>query len=94
MEFHLKLAQLSGNRIQINTLTYLFDLLYLKYRGNILFVTPMDRVDSEHIQLYEAIEKKDVAKARDVLSRHISNVKQHAIESTRRALAEKRIKTI
>jgi DNA-binding GntR family transcriptional regulator len=94
MEFHLKLAQLSGNRIQINTLTYLFDLLYLKYRGNILFVTPMDRVDSEHIQLYEAIAKKDVTQARDVLSRHISNVKKHAIESTKRALAEKRIKTI
>jgi DNA-binding GntR family transcriptional regulator len=94
MEFHLKLAQLSGNQIRINTLKYLFDLLYLKYRGNILFVTPMDRVDSEHIQLYEAIEKKDLHQARAVLSRHIANVKQHAIESTRRALAEKRIKPI
>jgi DNA-binding GntR family transcriptional regulator len=94
MEFHLKLAQLSCNQIRINTLKYLFDLLYLKYRGNILFVTPMDRVDSEHIQLYEAIEKKDLHQARAVLSRHIANVKQHAIESTRRALAEKRIKPI
>jgi DNA-binding GntR family transcriptional regulator len=94
MEFHLKLAQLSGNRIQNNTLKYLFDLLYLKYRGNILFVTPMDRVDNEHIQLYEAIEKKDLKQARSVLSRHIANVKKHAIESTRRALAEKRIRHI
>jgi DNA-binding GntR family transcriptional regulator len=94
MEFHLKLAQLSGNQIQINTLKYLFDLLYLKYRGNILFVTPMDRVDNEHIQLYEAIENRDLQQAREVLSRHISNVKKHAIESTRRALRDKRIKPI
>jgi DNA-binding GntR family transcriptional regulator len=92
MEFHLKLAQLSDNQIQFNTLKYLFDLLYLKYRGNILFVTPMDRVDNEHIQLYEAIENKDLAQARAVLSRHIANVKKHAIESTRRALQDKRIK--
>jgi DNA-binding FadR family transcriptional regulator len=92
MEFHLKLARLSGNQIRINTLKYLFDLLYLKYRGNILFVTPMDRVDNEHIQLYEAIENKDLPTARKVLSSHIANVKQHAIESTRRALQDKRIK--
>lgn len=94
MEFHLKLAQLSDNQIQFNTLKYLFDLLYLKYRGNILFVTPMDRVDNEHIQLYEAIENKDLAQARAVLSRHIANVKKHAVESTRRALQEKRIKMV
>lgn len=94
MEFHLKLAQLSGNQIQINTLKYLFDLLYLKYRGNILFVTPMDRVDNEHIQLFEAIESKDLSQASAVLSRHIANVKKHAIESTRRALQDKHIKPI
>lgn len=94
MEFHLKLAQLSGNRIQINTLKYLFDLLYLKYRGNILFVTPMDRVDSEHIRLYESIVKKDLPLAQEILSRHIANVKQHAVECIQRALNEKRIKPI
>ncbi len=94
MEFHLKLAQMSGNRIQINTLKYLYDLLYLKYRGNILFVTPMDRVDSEHIRLYESIVKKDLPLAQEILSRHIANVKQHAVECIQRALNEKRIKPI
>ena len=94
MEFHLKLAQLSGNRIQINTLKYLFDLLYLKYRGNILYVTPMDRVDSEHIRLYESIVKKDLPLAQEILSRHIVNVKQHAVDCIQRALNEKRIKPI
>ena len=40
-EFHMTLAELSECNLQINTLRHLFDLLYLKYRGNILFVTPM-----------------------------------------------------
>ena len=94
MEFHLALATLSGCTIQINTLKSLFDLLYLKYRGNILFVTPMDTVDSEHIQLYEHILTSNLEGATTVLKQHISNVKEHAIISIKRMNKEKNIKTI
>ena len=89
MEFHLTLAELSGNSIQIKTLKSLFDLLYLKYRGNMLFVTPMDRVDNEHKQLYEYIADSDVKGAQKVMARHISNVKKHAILCIERMLKEK-----
>ncbi|MBU8911757.1 MAG: GntR family transcriptional regulator, partial [Desulfobacterales bacterium] len=81
MEFHLILAGLSGCAIQINTLKSLFDLLYLKYRGNILFVTPMETVDSEHTKLYEFIADSDLDGAVRILKQHISNVKEHAIIS-------------
>ncbi len=84
MEFHLCLANLSGCTTQINTLRHLFDLLYLKYRGNVLFVTPMDTVDAEHIKLYECIEAGDLKGARAVLSSHISHVKKHAVISIER----------
>jgi len=94
MEFHLKLAELSGCAIQVKTLRSLFDLLYLKYRGNILFVTPMDKVDSEHRQLCERIFESDLSGARQVLESHISNVKQHALESISRLEREKRLQTI
>jgi len=94
MEFHLILAELSGNRIQINTLKFLFDLLYLKYRGNILFVTPMETVDSEHIRLYDDISAGKTENAQAVLAQHISNVKKHAILSIERINQEKNIKTI
>ena len=40
MEFHMTLAELSGNRIRVACLKDLFDLLYLKYRGNIFFRYP------------------------------------------------------
>lgn len=94
MEFHLVLAKLSGCSIQINTLNSLFDLLYLKYRGNILFVTPMDTVDSEHIKLYDYIVDSKLNNAVKILRQHISNVKKHAILSIERVNKEKSIKTI
>ena len=94
MEFHLVLAKLSGCTIQINTLISLFDLLYLKYRGNILFVTPMDTVDSEHIKIYDCIAGSDLDGADQILKQHISNVKKHAIISIERINKEKSIKTI
>jgi len=94
MEFHLVLAELSGCTIQINTLKSLFDLLYLKYRGNILFVTPMDTVDSEHIKLYDYIAESNLAGATRILKQHISNVKKHAIISIERINKEKNLKSI
>ena len=94
MEFHLALAKLSGCTIQINTLKSLFDLLYLKYRGNILFVTPMDTVDSEHIKLYEYIADSNLDGASKILKQHISNVKEHAIISIKKMNKEKSMKTI
>jgi DNA-binding GntR family transcriptional regulator len=94
MEFHLVLAKLSGCSIQINTLKFLFDLLYLKYRGNILFVTPMDTVDSEHTKLYDCIVHSDLDGASQILKQHISNVKAHAVISIERINREKKIKAI
>ena len=57
----------------------LFDLLYLKYRGNILFVTPMEIVDADHIQLYDNIAAGNFDGARPVPAGHIANVKNHAV---------------
>jgi len=94
MAFHLQLAELSGCAIQMKTLRSLFDLLYLKYRGNILFVTPMDKVDFEHQNLYERISESDLTGAHEILQHHISNVKEHALESIARLERQKNIQTI
>ncbi len=94
MAFHLKLATLSGCTIQVNALKSLFDLLYLKYRGHVLFLTPMDTVDSEHRQLYEHIAVSDLEGATAILQKHIANVKGHAIASIKRFNKEKSLKII
>jgi len=94
MAFHLKLATLSGCTIQVNALKSLFDLLYLKYRGHILFLTPMDTVDAEHIKLYEHIAASDLQRATAILQQHIANVREHAIVSIKRFNKEKSLEII
>lgn len=90
MEFHMTLAEFSQCTLQINTLKHLFDLLYLKYRGNILFVTPMERVDDEHSRLYGCIASRDSENACQILRQHIADVKHHAIVSIQKIMEEKK----
>ncbi len=89
MEFHLVLAELSGCGVQKEALRNLFDLLYLKYRGSMLFVTSMDEAAKEHLRIFEGIANKDLEGARRHLSHHILNVKEHALISLGRMLSEK-----
>ena len=89
MAFHLTLATLSGNRIQSRILADLFDLLYLKYGGRILFSTSMTSADSDHQELYDRIATRDLKGARRTLSRHIRRVRQHVLRGLARITAEK-----
>ena len=89
MEFHLTLASLSGNRVQHQTLRILFDLLYLKYGGNLLFSTSMDKADTAHKELFSRIREGDLEGARSILSHHIQRVKKHVLNSLERLMEEK-----
>lgn len=81
MEFHLTLARLSGALVQARMLSNLFDLLYLKYGGNVLFITSMDSADKDHQELFEAILGGDLNRAEATLAGHILRVKNHVLES-------------
>ena len=89
MEFHLTLAALSGNRVQHQTLRLLFDLLYLKYGGNILFSTSMEKADTAHKELFGHIRDNNLEGAKDVLSHHINSVKKHVLSGLARMMKEK-----
>jgi len=89
MEFHLTLAALSGNRVQHQTLRLLFDLLYLKYGGNILFSTSMDKADAAHKKLFNHLRDNNLAEAKTVLSQHINSVKKHVLNGLERLIKEK-----
>ncbi len=89
MAFHLELASFSGNRVQGTALRNLFDLLYLKYGGSILFSTSMDRADEDHQALFARIEERDVEGARSVLSQHIQNVRDHVLSGLKKKHRER-----
>ncbi len=86
MEFHLMLSELSGRKVQHQTLTNLFDLLYLKYGGEFLFSSSMDSADADHKELFGHIEQRDLKGAKRVLSRHILRVKAHVLKGVRQMI--------
>lgn len=90
MTFHLTLAELAGRPIAVETLRNLFDRLYLKYGGSILFSTSMEQAASDHNELYGRIESGDAAGARAVLSSHIRRVCKHVLEGLQLIKAEKK----
>ncbi len=89
MEFHITLASISRWQVHIRILKQLFDLLYLKYRGNFLSARPADIVDREHEEIARTVLNRDITKARDALAFHLTNVKKEVMENLNRVIAEK-----
>jgi DNA-binding GntR family transcriptional regulator len=85
MEFHLTLAQLSGNQVHCKILRDLFDLLYLKYSSNVLFSTSMDSADADHQALFDSIAGGDLKTARRTLSGHIRRVREHVLKGLKKS---------
>ena len=91
MEFHLTLAALADCAVQHQTLRNLFDLLYLKYGGTLLFATSMDRADADHQSLFQNIAAQDASAARRVLRKHIRRVKKHVLTGLSQMAAASKI---
>ena len=87
-EFHLSLAELSGRKIQLQTLQYLFDLLYLKYGGSLLFIQSKDPVGSQHQRIFNAVVSHDVEEAGKALKAHFTQIKFQALKALGEMIAE------
>ena len=89
MEFHLTLASLSQKSLQQKMLQNLFDLLYLKYRNSMSYVTSMHPIDSDHQVIFDAVVSRNLHKAQEIISKHILHAKKHALISLERMMKEK-----
>lgn len=98
VRFHMTLAELSQNQTQTRALGHLFDLLYLKYGGDILFSQYMKPDDfaahiastaSCHQQIFDAVLAKDLESAKKALTHHIRAVKVDVLNGLQRMLEDK-----
>ena len=98
VRFHMTLAELSQNQTQTRALGHLFDLLYLKYGGDILFSQYMKSDDfaahiastaSCHQQIFDAVIAQDLESAKKALSHHIRAVKEDVLIGLQRMLEDK-----
>ena len=87
--FHITLASISKQKIQIQTLQNLFDLLYLKYRGSRLFDSLELTVGSQHQMVFDAVITRDIDKATDAMRSHFKIVKARALSTLSQILAGK-----
>lgn len=88
-QFHLAIAAISGRKTQLQMLQHLFDLLYLKYRGSLLFVASEITVGSLHNDLLSALESRDLKKASKAMKKHFRTIKRQALKSLKSIMAEK-----
>ena len=87
-DFHLTLAQISGKRIPLQILGHLFDLLYLKYSGSLLFSTAKDMVGAQHQAIFDAIISQELAIAQKAMRDHFTEVKRLALKTLGRMIAD------
>jgi len=90
MKFHYTLASLSQCRIQLKMLEELFDLLFLKYSRNLVFISIMETSLLEHQEIFESLKTRDLQEVQKVLSGHLENVKDHILEKFDRMVMNKK----
>ena len=80
-ELHLAIAAIAGRKVQLQILQHVFDLLYLKYRGSLLFIASEESVGSWHRNLFCALEARDLKKARQAMRKHFRVTKKNALKA-------------
>ena len=89
--FHLTLAALSGSRIRLQILQQMFDLLYLKFGGNLLYKIYRNSDDSVdmHERIVKAVVAREIEQSMRLLSAHIRDVKHSVMAHLGSMLSDK-----
>ena len=81
-QFHMEVAHSTGNRHFADLMTYLGTMIIPRTRVNTTLIAPegrlkyLQRVNSEHENIYQAIEQQDVEAARAAMRKHLSNSRE------------------
>lgn len=88
IQFHMTIAELSGQSLSILILKYLFDFLYLRFGQELIFSRPSEDSAHAHTAIFDAIKSKDVETATQVLKTHINQIHQNALDGIQERLSE------
>jgi DNA-binding GntR family transcriptional regulator len=93
--FHLGLAAVSGNQVVLQILARVFDLLYLRYKPEILSPQRQEEAEVEHQAVFEALRARDPDLAARRLREHLVRGKDrilsglHAEERQRQGMLQR-----
>ncbi len=88
IQFHMTLAELSGQSISIMLLKYLFDFLYLRFSEELIFSSPTENSIADHKTIFKAIKSRDVEAAAHALKAHIQHTHSNAMAGIGERLSE------
>ena len=88
IQFHMSIAELSGQTLSILILRYLFDFLYLRLGQELIFSRPREDSADAHTAIFNAIKSKDIKTATTVLKKHIKNIQKNALSNIQSRLSE------
>ncbi|MDH6234617.1 DNA-binding GntR family transcriptional regulator [Mesorhizobium soli] len=89
MNFHLTIARLAKQPIRLNALKNVFDILHLKYKTSLGYVTREQSNQEDHGLILDSIVHRDEELAKSLLSDHIENSKKHAYLNLQQMINEK-----
>lgn len=81
MAFHITLAEISTGPVGERLIRYLFEMLYLKNRPMVLYISPKLQFGRHHQEILMHLRNKDIESARQTLTEHILQVRDKLIES-------------
>jgi DNA-binding GntR family transcriptional regulator len=93
--FHLGLAAVSGNQVVVQILARVFDLLYLRYKPEILSPQRQEEAEVEHQAVFEALQARNEALTARRLREHLVRGKDriltglHAEEQQRQGMLQR-----
>jgi DNA-binding GntR family transcriptional regulator len=88
IKFHLTMAQLSGQRLTVWILRYLFDFLYLRFDQDLTSYRPQDKAGQEHQAIFDGVIARDVSVSHKALQRHIQNIRNGMLKGMRNRLVD------
>jgi DNA-binding GntR family transcriptional regulator len=80
-DFHLKIAEITGNKSLVEILRMIFSKIYLKHRVENLSPERSKMADKEHMEIYQAICSKQASVAVKIIRKHITLGRKNVLGS-------------
>lgn len=88
IQFHMTMAELSGQKLSVLILRHLFDFLYLRFSQEFIFSRPSEDSAMAHTAIFNAIQSRDVDTATKVLKDHILIIHKNALNGIQERLLD------
>lgn len=91
MAFHITMAEISTGLVGGRMIRYLFEMLYLKNRTTVLYVSPEWKFGHHHQEILQHLRNNDVESARRTLTDHIIQVRDNLLDGIHRDEEDRKV---